>query len=213
MLTTHAHPVSPALGKAWLPRLVAITLCTGLVALTAPANAETVSDADKAGDMVTVTFDEEGEDIVAAPWRKRNDVTRTRLAHSARRIAVEVEYVDLAKKAGEIQVLDIAMKTNEGARRYLQVAAYAKHWSGETEMYDGQWRSLRCSVRHSIDYEADVVKVSFPRRCASNPRWVWFRVGSLVESDKGLFADDALRDRPLTADDETLRRSARVHRA
>ena len=125
-------------------------------------------------------------------------------------MAIRVDYVDL-KKVGSFQNLYIGMVTNEGVRRHLQLTAYPRHWSGESEMF-GNVRDIRCAVRHSIDYEPDFIRVGFPRRCASNPRWVRFRVGAFVEDDDRLYADDALPDRPLNAEDRNWALSGRLYR-
>lgn len=214
MFTRIGSFASRGLGRRSASTLLAGALCVAVVAATpATAHAETLADADTVGDMAKLTYtEEEGETLVPAPERRSNDVTRTRLTHGARRVGVRVNYVDLKRKPGEIQVLNIVMMTDEGVRRYLQVAARRRHWSGDSQMYNRRWRPVECSVRHAIDYEANVIKVSFPRRCASTPRWVRFRIGSFVESEGGFFADDALRDRPLTVDDRNLKRSERVHR-
>lgn len=181
-------------------------------ALAMPALAQTIDDTDTVGDMVVVTFDDKSGSLVPAPERTLNDVSRTRLRHGTRRVGIKVDYADLKRKAGETQILTVDMVTDEGVRRHLQLGARSQHWSGKTVMYNGAWRPVKCSVEHSIDYEANIVKLSFPRRCASNPRWVRFRVGSWVEFDEGLYIDDALRDRPLTDDDKGFKQSARVRR-
>lgn len=183
-------------------------------ALAVPAEAETVVDADTTGDMVRVDYIEESDTFiyVPVPGRTLNDVSEATLDHRRRRVAIELDFVALKRKAGgQPQVVDVAMASNEGVRRHLQLAAWSGHWSGETQMYNGRWRTVRCSIRDSIDYDADVTRLSFPRGCASNPRWVTFRVGSYVE-DEEYVIDDALRDRAMTVEDERFKRSGRVHR-
>jgi hypothetical protein len=71
---------------------------------------------------------------------------------------------------------------------------------------------VRCAVRHSVDYARDVITLGFPRRCASNPRWVRFGVGSAQLDGDRVFVDDALRDRPYADGDPDLAQSRRVHR-
>ena len=90
------------------------------------------------------------------------------------------------------------MVTNEGVRRGLDVSAFPpNNWAGVT----GMWRErdeddVRCAIRHSIDYTRNVIAVSFPRQCASSPRWVKFRVAAQRYGEGGIYIDDALRDRP-----------------
>jgi hypothetical protein len=208
MFTTTRKPV-PSRGAAGrLTRtLVAAGLCaTFVAAVPAPAQAQTLTDPDAVGDMAEFS----GESPVPAPGRTLNDITSTRLSHGATRISLRVDYVDL-QKVGE-QYLYLGMVTNEGVRRELYVYASRGAWSGEVDMMNGRGREVRCAVRHSIDYDANVMKVSFPRRCASNPRWVKFRAGALVMTRNRFYLDDALRDRPINKRDQNFALSGRVHR-
>jgi len=106
------------------------------------------------------------------------------------------------------------MVTNEGLRRHVRLEAYRRLWSGTAQMWRPYSdRDFRCPVRHSIDYEANVMKVSFPRWCASNPRWLKFRVyATALNHDFDMFTDDALRDRPTTILDKHSAQSDPVYR-
>lgn len=201
---------SPGLGRRSTRPLVVAALCAAAVAISPPsARAGTLTEPDAVGDMVT--FDE-SDAVVPIPERSLNDVSSTRLTHRANRVAIRVDYVDL-KRGGDVQGLFIPVVTNEGVRRYLEVVAYQRRWSGVTEMYSGKWRDVGCDrVRHSIDYEANTLKVSFPRTCVSNPRWVKFRVAAYAQGD-GFHVDDALDDDPLASqDDDDLTWSRKVRR-
>lgn len=180
-------------------------------ALAMPAQAQTVADADTVGDMATYDDDDVA---VPAPERTLNDVSNVTLSHRARRVAVQVDYTDLRRKAGgEYQSLFIAMVTDEGARRYVSLDAWRRHWSGETWMFTGRGRTVECAMRHSVDYEANVMSVGFSRRCASDPQWVRFRVVAASQGQGGMFVDDALSDVPIESQDfRDLERSDRVHR-
>jgi hypothetical protein len=81
-------------------------------------------------------------------------------------------------------------------------------------MYTGKSKRVcRGVLGHTIDYQVNVMKFSFPRRCAGNPRWVKFRIAAIVdESNVGAYADDLFRDRALTAQDRNLAWSRKVHR-
>ena len=190
---------------------VVAALCAAFVAAApAAARAQTVSDADTVEDMIT--FNDE-DAVVVAPERTLNDVSSTTLAHGVRRVAIEVDFVDLKKRTGEFQSLHILMRTNEGARRDVALVAEPRLWSGATMMFRGTGASMRCAVRHAIDYEANLIRVSFPRHCASNPRWVKFRIQASAQGDDGYFADDALSDSPIDSQDSNdLARSDRVYR-
>ena len=106
----------------------------------------------------------------------------------------------------------VQMVTNEGIRRELGILADSGHWAGWTWMARGRdGGEVRCAIRHSMDYTNNVIVVSFPRRCASSPRWVKFRVVGFRFTDDGVYYDDALRDAPFLGDTPT--QSRRVYRA
>ena len=189
--------------------LAVAVLATALVA-AAPGAAEagTISNPDVAGDMTEIDYD--GGPSTPAPDRVRVDVLNTTLTHGTRRVSIRVEYADLDFAEGGTE-LYVQMVTNEGVRRNLDLTAFDTS-VGEAQMYRGE-RPIRCAIRHSIDYAANVIRLSFPRACASFPRWVRFRVASLAWDDgDGIFMDDALLDRSVT-DDTPLVRSRRVYRA
>lgn len=205
-------PASRGPGRRSARPLLAAALCAAFVAgVPATAHAETLTDRDTVGDVITYN-DEDA--AVTVPDRTLNDVSNTKLRHGPRRVAVRVDYVDLRKKAGgDYQSLGILMDTDEGVRRFVSVNAQRGHWSGESQMYDGKHNEVRCAaVRHSIDYEANAIRVSFPRRCVSNPRWVEFRVWAQSNGDGGYYGDDALRDRPINSQSGHMNRSDRAHR-
>ena len=210
MFTQHRCTIIRGLGPRSARLLVAAALCVALVAATpAAANAASVDDADSVGDMVR-------NGRTPDPERTLNDISHTKLTHGARRVAIKVDYADLKRKAGgRSQYLGIHMVTNEGAHRHIELEARPRHWSGTLDMYKERWRHMGCAVRHSIDYQANVLKVRFPRICASNPRWVRFRIGVEVwnhADNATIWVDDGLRDRPTgSALGSRLKRSQRVH--
>lgn len=211
MSTPTRTPSSSSLVRRSTRPFVVAAMCAAFVAAApATAQAQSVSDADTVGDMITFNDDDA---VVLAPERTLNDVSNTTLAHGARRVAIEVAYVDLKKRAGGFQSLHIVMRTNEGARRHVALITEPQLWSGATMMFRGNGASMRCAVRHAIDYEANFMRVNFPRRCASNPRWVKFRIQVSAQGDDGYFADDALSDSPIDSQDSNdLARSDRVYR-
>jgi hypothetical protein len=191
-------------------RLVAPALCAVLVA-TAPsaAQAQTLADGDTAGDIVTFGSD---ESFVPVPGRVVNDVTATTITHGATRIGIRVEYAELRRRV-PFHSLYVGMVTDEGARRHLGIDSYAGRSAAEVDLSDGRARHVECAIRHAIDYDANVVTASFPRRCASSPRWMRFRVGAMtIDNDDNFYLDDALRDRPLNDQDSNYALSGRIYR-
>lgn len=200
-------------GRGRRPFVVA-ALCAALVAaIPAPAQAQKITIPDAVGDMVREDWDDDGH--VPTPDRRLNDVKRTKLVHGVNRVKIRVDFVDLRRKAGgcgfwecNLQEIDVHMVTNERdyrgfddrVWRQVQVVASPGGWSGAADMFNDSSDDyyMRCPVRHSIDYHSNVIKASFPRRCASNPRWMKFDVLIAVTRRQKYFYDHALLDRPLT---------------
>ena len=196
-------------GRLTCPLLVAALAAGLVVAGSSAAQAQSITDVDTAGDMVI--FDWETEELSAAPNQVRNDVLRTTLTHSATRISIRVKYAEL-QRVGYGLGQSVQMVTNEGVRRNLDVIVEQGHWAGWVEMARGRdGGAVRCAVRHSIDYTRNVIAVSFPRQCASSPRWVKFRVVGVWYGESGGYLDDALRDEPFLG--ENPAQSRRVYRA
>jgi hypothetical protein len=180
-----------------------------LVAGSSAAQAQSRTNIDAAGDMVM--NDWEFDETRLAPNQVRNDVLRTTMTHGATRISIRVKYAEL-QRVGEGHGLLVQMVTNEGVRRVVDVSASPGHWAGTTDVWRESDESfVRCAVRHSIDYTRNVIAVSFPRQCASNPRWVKFRVIGFREGENVFYLDDGLRDGPNL--DESAVQSLRVYRA
>ena len=196
-------------GRLTRPLLVA-ALAAGLVlAGSSAAQAQSITDVDTAGDMVGVDW--ETEETRPAPHQVRNDVLRTTLTHSATRISIRVKYAEL-QRVGYGHGQYVQMVTNEGVRRNLEVSVEQGDWAGWMEMWRGRdGGEVRCAIRHSIDYTRNVIAVSFPRQCASSPRWVKFRVLGFRYGETGVYLDDALRDEPFLG--ENPAQSRRVYRA
>jgi hypothetical protein len=196
-------------GRLTRPLLVA-TLAAGLmVAGSSAARAQSITDVDTARDMAM--FDWENGETRPAPNQVRNDVLKTTLTHSATRISIRVKYSEL-RRLGEQQGQYVQVVTNEGVRRNIGVSAEWGDWAGYAEMTRGRDESeVRCAIRHSIDYTRNVIAVSFPRQCASSPRWVKFRVVGQRMGETGVYLDDALRDEPFLGDNPA--QSRRVYRA
>jgi hypothetical protein len=194
----------------WIRPLLVAALAAGLmVAGASAAQAQSIIDVDTAGDMVM--FDWENGETRPAPHQVRNDVLRTTLTHSATRISIRVKYYEL-RRLGEQQGQYVQMVTNEGVRRNIGVSEEWGDWAGYAEMTRGRDESgVRCAIRHSIDYTRNVIAVSFPRQCASSPRWVKFRVVGVRYGESGGYLDHALRDEPFLG--ENPAQSRRVYRA
>lgn len=179
----------------------AFALACGLTATSfGPAAAQTVTVNDARGDVMryTMPVDDTAEpdpEGVVDPAVTNGDVLRTTIRHSARRVAVRVKFVDL-RRAGMFRGDFLSLRTNEGVRREVSLMAGTGMWRGEADMTRPSGHPVKCAIRHRINYDTNVVKLSFPRRCASSPRWVQVGLGSMwAGADMETFyMDDAQTD-------------------
>ena len=208
MFTRTRSSTSPDARRPSARPLGVAALCVALVwATPAVANAQAVAHPDAVGDMAR----DSNTGLAPAPKRTGNDASNTAIFHGARRVTIRVDYVDLAKTAGERQFLWMRLKTNEGVRGWVFLGAGPRHWAGDAVMIVGR-RELTKVVSHSIDYEANVVRVSFPRRVAGFPDWVKFKIVTGAETRNAFYVDDALQDGGLPMGFEDLAWSGRIHR-
>lgn len=175
----------------------------------APAGAAQLTVPDSRGDVVS--FQGDSETWSAAPGVRNHDVLRTTFTHTDRRVRVRVKYAELLRK-GAMGGHIVQLTTNEGLRRDVTVVAVPGMWRGEAEMTRRDGKPVRCAVAHRIDYDRNVVTMSFPRTCISSPRWVRLGLGSMWADDATgtSYADDAQLAGKIN--DAGLRLSGRIRR-
>ena len=176
-----------SLGRTVSTLAVAAGLALG-TAGTAAAAELTVNDAR--GDVQA--FDMTTDEPSAAPAVKNGDITRTVFRHNDRRISVRGKFADLARK-GDMNGFVVRIVTNEGVRRDVTVFAAPNMWGGQATMARPSGQEVTCDVDHKIAYDTNVLTVSFPRSCVSDPRWVRLGFGSVrMESAANqYYGDDA----------------------
>lgn len=104
-----------------------------------------------------------------------SDIVSAKVSHTAGRVKIRVTYVDLANNSeGVISITKIS--TDEGVKRR---AWAVKEAAGKpTRSYlTGGGRTTCAGMREEISFSRNVVRLSLPRRCLSNPRWVKVVVG------------------------------------
>ncbi|HSJ19223.1 MAG TPA: hypothetical protein VK964_01495 [Nocardioidaceae bacterium] len=188
--------------------LTTLAVAAGLtLAAAGPAVAQSHTHLDARGDVTAYSMQTEEE--APAPNVKNGDIVRTALHHRQHRIAVRIKFVDL-RRVG-FRGDGIRVVTNEGVRREVTTFASPGMWRGEAEMMRPNGNPVDCDIKLGMDYDKNVVTVSFPRKCVSDPRWVRIGVGSFwaqMEAEKA-FMDDAQRDGKVY---ENLRLSPRLKR-
>jgi hypothetical protein len=188
--------------------LTTLAVAAGLtLAAAGPAAAQSHTHLDARGDLIS--YSGQSDEETAAPNVKNGDIVRTALHHRQHRIAVRIKFVDLRRVGFRGDAFRIV--TNQGVRRDVMAFAGPGTWRGEAEMMRPNGNPVECDIKLGIDYDKNVVTMSFPRSCVKDPRWVRIGVGSFwaqMEAEKA-FMDDAQRDGKVY---ENLKLSKRLKR-
>jgi hypothetical protein len=177
-------------------RLLAALIPTTLVLFTPiAAHAERVVTEDAVADAQSIRSDAAEEVFDPAPEHTAADITRTLVAHGARRITVQVRYRDLQRT------------TARGA--YVKIRTPSRRFDIETSRNDPESRTqltrglrgdvVQCpGLRSSVDGERHQLTVSVPTTCLHGPAWVRVGVVSVVtvvdsgpDEPRLLYVDDA----------------------
>lgn len=131
------------------------------------------------------------------------DVLSSRLRHGFRRVSIEARYSELTKGRKGVGI-GAAMLTDARNTTYWVAVHFGpgnragtSSWSRE-DTFDGSCPSLR----HFVDYEDDVVRMSFARACLDKPRWVEFDLNAGSQYWNGdhayFWRDDPQSEEPST---------------
>jgi hypothetical protein len=188
--------------------LTTLAVAAGLtLAAAGPAAAQNLTHLDQRGDVRS--FDMQTEEEALAPKMKNGDIVRTVLQHRQHRIAVRIKFVDLTRAGFRGDVIRVV--TNAGVRREVSTMAGPGMWRGEAEMMRPNGQSVECDIKLGMDYDKNVVTLSFPRTCVKDPRWVRIGVASFwlqMKTEKA-YVDDAQRDGKFN---ENIKLSPRLKR-
>jgi hypothetical protein len=129
---------------------------------------------DQTSDVWEAQYDTATDTTAYVPVGSVNnvDVQSLRVRHLANRIVLKATYVNLNKKQIVLGATG-SLRFNDGPEVGFFLDTYYK-WSGETVLFKtGSGDPISCSgFDHTIDYAADTVEVSIPRKCVGDPRWV-----------------------------------------
>jgi hypothetical protein len=189
--------------------LVALAAGGLLVATAGAASAETLTVTDHVGDTWKDTVNADGtETYTPAGSALNTDLKRTVVRHTATRVVIRATYAEL-KKSGPKFLFGADLRTNEGLRRSVTVDTMSGTGS-KAKMTKLNGQPVTCAgIRHSIDWTANQVTVSFPRACVSQPRWIQVRDGAVSMTDTDFFVDNGAN----TTHQEPTQWSARIHKA
>jgi hypothetical protein len=172
-----------------IPRIFAVVVTT-LVATSGAAHAEKLSYVDSASDVHVFQADDTTTlvgDVV------NTDVRSVRIDHRNRKLKAKFGYTDLTRTGvGFVSVLHVL--SSEGRSLNVIVAAGRASWRGGAVLETAAGRDLECpSIRRTIDYDANTVKVSLGTDCLGEPRWVRvaLEAASIQADDNLVYIDDA----------------------
>ncbi len=155
-----------------------LALAAGLALGTAgAAAAQTLTVTDARGDVRAYDMESEQETSSPAPGVKNGDILRTVFKHSDRRVSARLKFADLQRK-GAMSGYVARVVTNENVRRDVIIFAGPRQWRGDAQMTRPNGNPVDCDLKHAINYDTNVLTVSFPRSCVSDPRWVRLGAGS-----------------------------------
>ncbi|HEY0645803.1 MAG TPA: hypothetical protein VGD39_20490 [Nocardioides sp.] len=154
-----------------LARIVGLLVALSLPGV--PAAAHQITEHDGRGDMVRV--EEGGSDPQPAPSATVGDVVRTSFRHETGRVSVRTRLAALERTGRRFTVW---VDVQDGAHHtwFVGVQATRRDRGGRTIVMDDRGRDLPCTADHRIDYVADTVQVSVPRRCLGDPARLRFRL-------------------------------------
>ena len=190
--------------------LSALAVAAGLVVATGGvASAQTLTVNDARGDVHSLSGD--SSTPVAEPDVKNGDILRTVLRHNRGRISARVKFADV-NRTGDMRGDVMRIRTNEGITRDVSITAGPHMWRGTAEMSRPNGNTVKCDIDHKIDYDNNLVTLSFPRSCVSNPRWVRIGLGSIWirSSSQKYYLDDSQISGSVNPD--RLRLSGRLYR-
>jgi hypothetical protein len=181
------HPISRVAAAATLT----IAATTALVVATAgTAYAQELSYADTASDVHA--FQPDNSTVLIGDV-VNTDVTTVTVDHRNKRLKATYRYTDL-DRTGQGFVALLHLRTSDRVRFNVLVVAGTASWRGVHALETWNGKELECgSLRHSIDYDTNVVKVSLENKCLKKPRWVQvaLEAASIQDDPDVVYIDDA----------------------
>jgi hypothetical protein len=171
------------------------------------ATAQTYHHSDPAKDVASQPVDSTTNASTPAPTTKDPDIVRMTVRHTRQRVNTTVRLRDLAR-TGSMAMVGLRVRTNEHVHRELDVFSGPGQWGGQA-MFSSPTKSVTCKgVRHHLDYATNVITLSIPSSCLSNPRWVQVGIGAVKLDGKTAYGDDAQSTKMANS----LHWSPRIHR-
>lgn len=144
------------------------------------------------------------------PDRRNGDLRRYVVRYGEKRIRVALKFRELTRKEPVLMIQGRFRWPEGGQWAYTEavITAAEGNRSGTASMstHDGP-----CPVKHRISYRNNRVRLSFPARCFSTPRWVQFNSWVLTMDHRSkptyLYGDHVFP--VISADDTAVERFTR----
>jgi hypothetical protein len=170
------------------PVLAATAAAAMVVVPVTAAQAQTWRHADATGDVQSMPVASDATTGTVEPGVTDPDIRTVRVSHAPRKVTMRVQFVDLAAAKDVGYFFVFQLRTNERLHRQVELDAGPGMWRGQVS-FSSPRRELRCKgLARSVDYIQNVVTVTVPRSCLSNPRWV--QAGSGAAKITGLNLND-----------------------
>jgi hypothetical protein len=189
--------------------MLSLAVALGATLVPVAAHAGSYSAPDQSGDVAKYDFTGESEAPTPLPDRTEGDIVHSRVVHGPRRVTIEVRFRDLSTTGGTI-AHDFRIGTNKHLGREIVIVASPGSWQGHKAVLNKRDKRAHCKgVRWSLQYGANLVRLSVPRRCLGNPKWVHVGIGTFEGTSDAVFVDDANTNGTMG---ETTRWGPRVYR-
>lgn len=179
-----AHMTHRRLARAVACGIAAATL--SLLPATAHAQTEAVTDSKKD----VVTYSETGSE--PAPSVEKADITRARVAHTRGRIVLTTKVRRLAARDW-VAGWEIETPTRRYSASHMRMTGF---WMTDLSTRSGN--EVACKrMTVDVDRDRDRVRLSIPRTCLKDPRWVRVGIGFLTfdgDDFEQMHVDDARLD-------------------
>ena len=167
-----------------LPCTASLAAALCLLLPTAPTSAQGFLRSDERGDLSRVG--EDSDQFVPLPGRGYPDITRVRFTHRSDAVVVRAQFVEL-NPTGKFLFGGVQVRTPQLRRFFTVMAA-----EGSREGFLFKDNQHPCRVGIRISYADELMRISIPRSCLGDPRWVRVRFGaSVLQHDGDEIIDNA----------------------
>ena len=174
--------------KMPLFRAALTTAVVVVVALPVAASAASLTIDDATGDTHLGKYDESTDTTTYEPAGSQvnADLDRVVVKHTARVVRAKATYVDLKRSSDNAIMYMLRLRTNEGLKRDVLVETFMSGKRGSVMFGKPNGDDAKCrGLDHVIDYAADSITITVPRRCLSGPRYVEAFTAAAALSDQG----------------------------